>query len=129
MELGLNLVWLFAVVALLSCWCMQRRSASGSCIRELLAIAALVLILFPVVSVTDDLLVATNVAETDSSVRRSPDDLQPHSIFPSGAAHPEQTILFAPALSAIARIQPPMAVFHPVQRSFPDLANRPPPAV
>jgi hypothetical protein len=55
---------------------------------QFVALAVLVLILFPVVSVTDDLQAAQNPAEADCLVRRDHKCSTPHSILPHVAALP-----------------------------------------
>lgn len=73
MELFLNLAGAFAAVALICVWLWCERSTGGnraSRKTQLVALALLILIIFPVISVTDDLLAAANPAETDVLSRR-----------------------------------------------------------
>jgi hypothetical protein len=128
MELALNLVWLLAATGLFGLWWAQPRRTGSSRMWELLAVATLVTILFPVVSVTDDLLVATSFAETDTTVRRDCDGIQPHSILSPGDALPESILHPVPLELSAGPVRIPVSAFHPVVRSFFDLANRPPPA-
>jgi len=70
MEIFLNLVWAALALAGVSYWsCTQRRKCAeqGS---PLVALAMLVVILFPVISVSDDLWSIQNPAETDTTQRR-----------------------------------------------------------
>jgi hypothetical protein len=53
---------------------------------QIVALAVLILILFPVISVTDDLQAMQNPAETDSCLRRVHAVSSPHSIFPAASA-------------------------------------------
>jgi hypothetical protein len=129
MELALNLVWLLVTAGLLALWSTQRSFGRNGRLHELLAIAALVIILFPVVSVSDDLQVATNIAETDTTVRRDYDGGQPHSIFPTGVALPECPLHVASFDASVCLVRFPAVVFHPLVHSSSALANRPPPAV
>jgi hypothetical protein len=129
MELALNLVWLFFAVSLLGFWHRQSRASGFSYLRELLAMVALVTILFPVVSVTDDLLVATNITETDPAVRRSLDGVPPHSIYPAGDAFPEAVWQAAPMQARMSLLQLPAPAFLPLGGALTDHAIRPPPTV
>ena len=88
MELFLNFVWLSAAACLFRLWFIQRRVSVPRRATELIAAATLMMVLFPVISLTDDLLVAQNFSETGTSVRRDHDGT-PHSIFPAGNALPE----------------------------------------
>jgi len=85
MELALNLAW----VALAVCmsWLWSRTSArAGKTRMQVVALAVLLLILFPVISVTDDLQTVQNPAETDSCLRRDHAPPNHHSISHSGTA-------------------------------------------
>jgi len=69
MELTLNFVWALLTALMVGLWlrCGARKSTRR---MQLGALALLVLILFPVVSVTDDLQAAHNPAEADCCLRR-----------------------------------------------------------
>jgi hypothetical protein len=72
-ELFLNIAGAFAAVALICVWLWCERSTRGnraSRKTQLVALALLILIIFPVISVTDDLLAVANPAETDVLSRR-----------------------------------------------------------
>jgi hypothetical protein len=93
----------------------------------LVALTVLVLILFPVISVTDDLMAMQNPAETDSSLRRNQALSQAHSILPPVAMPP------LPALAglssgfqhlAVPDSRSAVAIDHPGLAS---IQNRPPP--
>jgi len=70
MELLLNLAGVLVAVAMVCLWLRWAPRAGVDRRTQLVALALLILILFPVISVTDDLLAAQNPAETDSCVRR-----------------------------------------------------------
>ena len=129
MEFALNLVWLLSAVALVCAWLTQRRNPACRGWFPLAAVFALTLILFPVISVTDDLLTAHNPAETTSSVRRDNESAPAHPIFPAGASLPEPpfhpTVLWAVALrmAAVESIPAPSGAF--AANRF----SRPPPTV
>ena len=95
---------------------------------RLVALALLVLILFPVISVTDDLMAVQNPAETDSSLRR--DHLLPrvNSTFLATAGAPEA--LFAEQTSGCLRLAAPGASLTHILISpaMSPIENRPPPA-
>ncbi|MDR3792900.1 MAG: hypothetical protein P4L03_05915 [Terracidiphilus sp.] len=128
MELVLNLVWLLAAAALVCLWLPRQCDSVSSRRFQFAAIFALVVLLFPVISVTDDLQAALNPAETDSVLRRDLEGTQPHSIFPTGDSLPEP--VFQPvqaiflALTAVAA----PAVFSPSAHVYAHRFNRPPPA-
>jgi hypothetical protein len=81
-ELALNLVW--AVLAILgwTCWLRADKPENVSKSTQVIALAMLALLLFPVISVTDDFRAAQNPAEADSSVRRNDLQAYQHTIAP-----------------------------------------------
>ena len=129
MELSLNLVWVLLAGLLFGLW---RRSASRSGAgrpMQLMALAMLVLILFPVISVTDDLQAAQNPAETDCCQRRMHGGSQPHGITPAVATPPPAVLAGQPfgIVGLVVLPGPP-----PPSSENPALApiqNRPPPTV
>jgi hypothetical protein len=89
--------------------------------------AVLILILFPVISVTDDLQVIQNPAEVDSCLRRDHAISHPHSIFPAIAALPLPALAELPFgfLQRVALSRSPAPIVdHPGLRT---VRNRPPP--
>src|SRR5271165_4058347 len=88
MELTLNLAWALVAAVMVCLW--SRFAARSGVDRRLqfVALAVLLLILFPVVSVSDDLQAAQNPAEADCLVRRDHACSTPHSILPHVAAMP-----------------------------------------
>jgi nitrate reductase NapE component len=91
MELFLNLAWALLAVLMVCLWPrFAPRTGPDGHMRDLrmqfVALAVLLLILFPVISVTDDLQAVQNPAETDSSQRRDHIAASSHSIFPAVAA-------------------------------------------
>jgi hypothetical protein len=69
-EIFLNLAWAVLAVALVALWLRTGSRADHSRRSQIIAIAVLIAILFPVISVSDDLMAAQNPAETDSGQRR-----------------------------------------------------------
>jgi hypothetical protein len=98
MELTLNLAWLMLTALMCALWVRYvplKGAGNGYLNRrtQFVALALVLLILFPVISVTDDLVLAQNPAETDSLQRRAHAAENAHS-----ALHPAIDM----ALQAIA---------------------------
>jgi hypothetical protein len=94
---------------------------------QLVALALLILILFPVISVTDDLLAAQNPAETDSCVRRDYAAQLLQQISPFAVGLPEPAVAELPfgfLRSASASAVPVLIVNSP---ALAPIENRPPP--
>lgn len=86
MELALNSAWaILAILGLIAC--LRTNSAEGrqSQSSRLVALAMIVLILFPVISVTDDIWAVRNPAEPDSCLRRDHLPAHQHTIVPETA--------------------------------------------
>lgn len=80
MELFLNVVWLLLAGALVCLWLRIGSQNLTERRRQLIAIAVLIATLFPVISVSDDLLAMQSAVEADSYLRR--DHLLPASAPP-----------------------------------------------
>src|SRR5271170_6544363 len=81
-ELLFNLLWVGISTGLLGLWLSGRRRRTDDAPRhgarmQIAALAVLILILFPVVSLTDDLQACTAPAEAEHLMRRG--DLQTHA--------------------------------------------------
>jgi len=128
MESFLNLTWFF-LAGTLVCLCLQGHTQAKTGRRQqLVAIAVLIAILFPVISMSDDLLAVQNASEADSYQRR--DHLVPSSGSPVQPASAIVAVFifagfgFGFTWFAVPR---PVAVHEP---QYPELAcvgNRPPP--
>lgn len=70
MELFLNLAWVLLALTMAALWVRFSPSGSGNRRAQFVALALLLVILLPAISVTDDLLAAQNPAEIDSCLRR-----------------------------------------------------------
>jgi hypothetical protein len=133
MELFLNLAWV-ALAALMFCLWLRYASRTGpdrhieNRKAQFVALAVLLLILFPVISVTDDLQAIQNPAETDTSLRRGHLVSNQHSIFPTVAALPlpvfAELSYGSPSFRAPGNLPAP-AIDHP---ALAPIQNRPPPA-
>lgn len=128
MELVLNLVWAALAFSLVGLWLRFAPPAGPERRRQFAAIALLILILFPVISVTDDLQVAQNPAEADSCLRRDHDVFNPHSILPAIADLPRMPIgeLFQASTRFLAFSNPPRLLL--ISPDLPAVQKRPPPA-
>jgi len=128
MELVLNLAWVLMAALMICLWLRFAPCTGSNKQTQLVALAALILILFPVISVTDDLQAALNPAETDTCLRRSHACSTPHSIFPAVAALPPS--LFAAHSFGMLRIAAPGSLHAPLLEhpALAPIQNRPPPA-
>jgi hypothetical protein len=127
MELFLNLAGAFVALAIVCLWLRWRPRAGGDRRTQVVALALLILILFPVISVTDDLLAAQNPAETDTLVRRDLIACALHAASPLIAVLPEPPIAALPFGSlrfAAPGTLPLVAVDSP---ALDPIENRPPP--
>jgi hypothetical protein len=128
MELSLNLAWI-ALGALMFCSWLRFSPRAGSSRRmQFVALAVLVLILFPVISVTDDLQAAQNPAETDTCLRRDCECPHHHSIIPGIAAIPVPVfagLSFTSQHAAIPGSPRAPSIDDP---ALAPIQNRPPPA-
>lgn len=81
MELVLNVAWVGLAIIGLVCWLRADKPDNVSISRQVIALAMLAMILFPVISITDDFWAAQNPAEADTSTRRN-DSAYQHTIAP-----------------------------------------------
>jgi hypothetical protein len=79
MEIFLNSAWALLSFALLCLWLRTERCRQGHRRISLIAFCVLAAILFPVISITDDLQIAQNPAQIESSLNLD---------RKSGGAHP-----------------------------------------
>ena len=129
MELTLNLAWTLLAVVIVCLWTRYAPRAGADRRLQFVALAVLILILFPVISVTDDLMAAQNPAEDDCCLRRDyAVSSAAHSTIPSMAALPQPVFTELP-FAFLPFVAPG---YRPVPVSdVPALAaiqNRPPPA-
>jgi hypothetical protein len=129
MELVLNLAWAVLAALMVLLWLRFAPRTGVSRRAQLVALALLLVILFPVISVSDDLQALHNPAEVDSSVRRDHVLDSAHSILP-----PIFASILPPVIAELSVGTPRFAVLRknplPVANR-PCLAaidNRPPPA-
>jgi hypothetical protein len=127
MELVLNLAWALLAAIMVCLWTRFAPRNGANRRMQFVALAVLLLILFPVVSVTDDLQAAQNPAEADCLVRRDHACSTAHSILPHVAALPPP--IFDGLSFGVRRIAAPGASLvrvsdHP---ALGPIQNRPPP--
>jgi len=129
MELTLNLGWALLAIWMLCAWVRMAPRKALDRSTQFIALALVILILWPVISVTDDLAIAVqNPAEVDCCARRDYDVSYPHSIVPAAAALPAPT--FAGLLIAYVQMAAPGNLSGPFvdQPALGPIQNRPPPA-
>ncbi len=128
MELFLNTAWAIVAVAIVRLWLRLERRDTAAKQRSLVAIVMLLVILFPAISVSDDLWSIQNPAETPTCQRR--DYLNPcsHSIVPVVADITE------PAFGELAlgfqrfKLPPHPPLFTTYNPATYSIQNRPPPS-
>jgi hypothetical protein len=128
METGLNFAWILLSVGLVRLWMRHAPRRSVGRGVQIAALAMLILILFPVISVTDDLQDVQNFAESDAYLRRVQAATNPHSIVPVADLLPANGL--AELVFGFQRMAAPFQFLAPTVEN-PALAaieNRPPPA-
>jgi hypothetical protein len=129
MELTLNLGWVLVAIWMLCAWVRTAPRRTTDRRIQMVALAVVILILLPAISMTDDLMAAQNPAETDCCVRRDHDHSTcPHCILPAAAALPLSGLTGISLVfvgMAVPSNLPPPFVENP---SLAPIQNRPPPA-
>lgn len=129
MELFLNLAWLLVAGTLVYRWLECGGSNNSNWRPQLIAIAVLIAILFPVISMSDDLLAVQNTFEADNYLRR--DHLAPSANpVPPGPAI-ATAVIFAGFGFGFMRFAAPtrLPVEKPQRSEMTTVSNRPPPSV
>jgi hypothetical protein len=128
MELFFNLAWLVVAGVLVTLWLRSNGQIHVECRGQVIAMAVLIAILFPVISVSDDLQAIQNASEADNYLRR--DHLVPSD--PSPVQHMLAVIL--PAMISglgfgFVRFIAPnlLPVLEPEHPEIAGIDNRPPP--
>jgi hypothetical protein len=128
MEFFLNIAWLLLAAGMIVLW-LRTDSRSGTDRRmQIVALGVLLLILFPVISVTDDLQAQQNPAETDCCQRRGHAYATPHSLLSPVAALPLPPV--AQLSFGISRMAAPGRLDAPVfdHPALMPIQSQPPPA-
>ncbi len=127
METLLNFAWVLMAIASVCLW--FRFGGRAGCDRRLsfVALVMLLVILFPVVSVSDDLWSVQNPAETDTCQRRAHRDFSSHTSLPAIAALPLPA--FAELSFGIQRfsVSVPSSQLVPENPALDPIQSRPPP--
>jgi hypothetical protein len=128
MELTLNLAWALLALWMLGAWLRTAPAAMRERRAQFVALAVVILILLPAISMTDDLIAAQNPAEVDCCVRRDYDCFHAHASVPTPSAVPVSAFnglrvclvhLLLPNLLAAPLAQTP---------ALASIQNRPPPS-
>lgn len=129
MEFLLNSAWALVAIVSVCLWLRQGRRATADRRMSFVGLVMLIVILFPVISVSDDLWSIQNPAETDTYQRRDHLASSPHCLFPVISALPQPAFgepNFEFGGLDVLFEAPPRAVDNPACFS---IQNRPPPAV
>jgi len=128
MELVLNLAWVLLAACMFGVWLQHSPRTRGNRRMQLLALAVMLLILFPVISVTDDLQAIQNAAETDCCQRRGHAGSSSHPLCASPAAMP-LAVLAGVSLAVVGSAIPAGPTDpHPDDPALHPVQSRPPPA-
>lgn len=128
MELTLNIGWALVTALMAGLWLRFGVREGTSRRTQWVALGLLVLILFPVISVSDDLQAAQNPAEADCCVRRDYAVADSHSMLPITVA------LIQPVVTELSLGSPGFAMPSDLPLAADSLSilwaidNRPPPA-
>jgi hypothetical protein len=95
MELTLNLAWMVLVALMSWLWMCRAPREDESRWTQFVALSVIILILFPVISMTDDLMAAQNLAETSSCQRKD------HVCTNATPTHHAAPDLFLPVLAML----------------------------
>jgi hypothetical protein len=128
MELFLNLTGALITIAMVCLWLRFAPRSGAHRGTQLVALALLVLILFPMISMTDDLLAVQNPAETDCYVCVDHLHSSAHSFFPATASMPAPPNAehHSSYLRDVAPGTLPASIMNPP--ALAPVENRPPPA-
>ena len=129
MELTLNLGWALVAMWLLCAWVRKAPRKATDRRIQMVALAVVILILLPAISMTDDLVAAQNPAEIDCCARRDHGHgTSAHSMLPAAASLPLPSFtgisLAFVGMAAPSNLPSPF-VENP---SLTSIENRPPPA-
>ena len=127
MEIILNVVWMLLAIVIVRLWLLYAPGGGASRRTQVAALAILIVILFPVISVTDDLQTIQNPAELDCCARRNHATSSAHSIFPAVATLPPP-VFARPSFGFLRFVTPSSSPFPTVANAaLAPIQNRPPP--
>lgn len=130
MEIFLNFVWAAFAVAIVCLWLRLERRAGSDRRRQLIAMLVLIAILFPVISVSDDLIALQTATEVDTCPRRD-------HLLPPGTDPGLPLANMLPLACLVGLGSGPITFFSPadfkaIKPADPEysaILNRPPPAL
>jgi hypothetical protein len=127
MEIILNFVWALLAVVFVRLWMRYAPRRDASQRMQVAALAMLILILFPVISVTDDLQAAQNPADVEVYLRRGHTTVSQQVISPAIAMLPPAS--FAGLFFGYQRLAAPLSLPIPAVNNpaLTPVQNRPPP--
>ncbi len=132
MELVLNFAWLLLCLTLMALWMQYARKDHRCCDSnrgmQLMALAIVLLLLFPVISVSDDLLMAQNPAETDTCVQKSCNCGHHQQHMPAMASLPAQPLVVHHSEYAVVSQTSELLDRSTQNPALRRVENRPPPA-
>jgi hypothetical protein len=129
MELALNLVWTALAAAMCWLWVRYARREGHGCWAQFVSLALVLFMMFVVITMYDDMVMAQNPVETRCFQRE--DDLGGHA---HASLHPVVASIPAPAaelLFYMSRFAVPGSLLVPAVKvtALSSIQNRPPPAV
>ncbi len=129
METFLNLAWALLALSSVCLWARFERRTGTDRRRPIVSLLMLIAVLFPVISVSDDLWSIQNPAETDILLRRDHHGVSPHLILPTptAACQPGFSGVVFTFRHSDALPQEPVAAPSAIPIGF--IQNRPPPAI
>jgi hypothetical protein len=126
MELILNVIGALVALALVCLWLRTVPHASKHRRTQIVALAVLILILFPVISVTDDLLTVQNPADPDSCLRKVRELQASRQILPMAFVLPPNPTVMAFGFMRLAEPSVPV-VLRVDSPALASVESRPPP--
>jgi hypothetical protein len=129
MEIFLNLAWALLALSSVCLWASFERRTGPERRLPIVALLLLIIVSFPIISVSDDLWSLQNPAETDVLLRRDHHSDQQHSIFPTFS-----DALCEPASSGLTLLVrhcdslPDQPVYSRAAVLLTSVQNRPPPS-
>ena len=129
MELFLNLAGALISIAMVGLWLRWRPLGGCAPWKQAVALSLLLLILFPMISMTDDLLAVQNPAEVVVALRLDHQTLCAHSLLPATIAivEPIQEENHSSFLRIAVPGTLPASVLNPP--AIAPIENRPPPSL
>jgi hypothetical protein len=127
METILNLAWALLTIVLVRLWVRHAPRKGTTQRMQVAALAVLILILFPAISVTDDLLAAQNPADVEVYLRRGHAAGSQHAVSPVIAMLPP--VSFSGLFFGYQRLAAPSRLPVPTvdNPALSGIQNRPPP--